>query len=322
MTLNTRVTDASVDLIVTSPPFPLVINKEYGNASSDSYLGWFRPFAAAFAAAFARVLKDSGSLVIDLGGAWMPGQPTKSLYQYEMLVMLVREFGYHLAQDFFWCNPATLPGPAEWVTVRRIRPKGSVNCVWWLSKTPWPRASNRRVPVPYSASMRNLLKTGCHAQKRPSGHAIGESISLDNGATIASNLLVVANTESNSGYLRYCREHGIKAHPARFPSTIPEFFVRMLTDRGDLVIDPFAGSCVTGEVCERLERRWKCCELVPDYVQGALGRFTAASPGHKRNAPGYYISHPGAAWTDNEEPLVIDGGRQRPPKKKTVLPGE
>src|SRR5262245_26383799 len=79
----------SVDLIMTSPPFGLVRKKEYGNADAHDYLAWFRPFAEGFK----RVLKENGSLVIDIGGAWIPGQPTRSLYHFKLLIMLCEEYG-------------------------------------------------------------------------------------------------------------------------------------------------------------------------------------------------------------------------------------
>src|SRR5579859_2319447 len=144
----------SVNLIMTSPPFGLVRQKEYGNVDADEYLEWFRPFAQAFY----NSLADNGSLVIDIGGAWIPGQPTRSLYHYELLIMLCREFHFHLAQEFYWWDASKLPCHAEWVTVRRIRVKGAVNCIWWRSKTPWPKASNMRVLQPYSDSMQELLQ--------------------------------------------------------------------------------------------------------------------------------------------------------------------
>jgi site-specific DNA-methyltransferase (cytosine-N4-specific) len=134
----------SVHLIMTSPPFGLVRKKDYGNADAHDYLEWFKPFAAGMK----RVLKENGSLVIDIGGAWIPGQPTRSLYHFKLLIMLCEEFGFHLAQEFYWWNPSKLPTPAEWVTVRRIRVKDAINCVWWLSPTPWPRADNKRVLQP------------------------------------------------------------------------------------------------------------------------------------------------------------------------------
>ncbi len=150
----------SVNLIMTSPPFGLVRQKEYGNVDADEYVEWFRPFAQTFY----NSLADNGSLVIDIGGAWIPGQPTRSLYHYELLIMLCREYNFHLAQEFYWWNPSKLPSPAEWVTVRRIRVKDAVNCIWWLSKTPWPKASNIRVLQPYSDSMQELLQNGYKAK--------------------------------------------------------------------------------------------------------------------------------------------------------------
>ncbi len=313
---------ASVDLIVTSPPFGLVRKKGYGNADADEYLEWFRPFAGAFK----RVLCETGSLVIDIGGAWIPGQPTRSLYHFKLLLMLCEEFGFHLAQEFYWWNPARLPTPAEWVTVRRIRVKDAVNCIWWLSPSPWPRADNRRVAQPYSASMRDLLRHGYTPRLRPSGHDISEKFGRDNGAAIPPNLIAVAHTESNSAYLRFCKRHHLSPHPARFPSEVPEFFVRMLTDEGDVVLDPFAGSCATGEVCERLGRRWTCIERVEDYLRGALGRFEGASNGAApRRQPAttgakktahdedcYRVPRPGLLWDRvATRPLRPDGGRKR-----------
>jgi site-specific DNA-methyltransferase (cytosine-N4-specific) len=168
-----------------------------------------------------------------------------------------------------------LPSPAEWVTVRRTRVKDAVDPVWWLSKTPDPKASNWRVLRPYSDSMKKLLENGYKAQLRPSGHDISEHFSKDNQGAIPPNLLSMANTDSNSTYLRECRQRGIKPHPARFPHGLPEFFIRFLTDPGDLVLDPFAGSNVTGEVAERLGRRWLAFELVEEYLEASKFRFPA-----------------------------------------------
>lgn len=302
---------ATVDLIMTSPPFGLVRKKEYGNVDADKYVDWFRPFAAEFH----RVLKEHGSLVIDIGGAWNRGEPTRHLYHFKLLIMLCEEFGFHLAQDFYWWSPSKLPTPAEWVTVRRIRVKDAINCVWWLSPSPWPKASNRRVLQPYSESMKDLLKNGYKAKKRPSGHDISDNFSVDNGAAIPPNLLAIPNTESNSYYLRYCSDNGIKVHPARYPAELPEFFIRMLTEKKDLVLDPFAGSCVTGEVAERLGRKWVCVELLEEYLQGALGRFEAASPKRPEDRAGlthYKVSRPGALWNGAPtDQLPEDGGKDR-----------
>ena len=310
-TLTSTPTSA-VDLYVTSPPFALITQKSYGNQNADDYLDWFRPFAEQFH----RTLKDTGSLVIDIGGSWNAGIPTRSLYHFKLLIMLCEEYGFHLAQEFYWWNPAKLPTPSEWVTVRRVRVKDAVNTVWWLSKTPWPKASNRRVLQPYSNAMKDLIRSGpTRKQKRPSGHDIGVNFAKDNGAAIPPNLLAIPNTDSNSKYLRFCRANSIVPHPARFPESLPEFFVRMLTDLDDLVVDPFAGSCVTGEVCERLGRRWVCVDLCEEYLQGAVARF-GGEPARGSMKPAkarvYQVPHPGVMWGSlPEEPLSEDGGSAR-----------
>jgi site-specific DNA-methyltransferase (cytosine-N4-specific) len=303
----------TVDLIMTSPPFALTREKEYGNKAEDEYVKWFRQFAKAFK----KILKPSGSLVIDLGGAWMPGTPTRSLYHFKLLIMLCEEFGFHLAQEFYWWNPSKLPSPAEWVNIRRVRVKDAINTVWWLSPTPWPRASNRRVLQPYSESMQNLLAKGYKAKLRPSGHDISEKFAINNGAAIPPNLIAIPNTESNSAYMRYCQKKGLKPHPARFPADLPEYFIRMLTDEGDFVFDPFGGSCITGEVAERLGRRWTCVEMVEEYLKGAAGRFinpsAIARPSPEDESAWYRVPRPGMLWNGPDPvPLPKDGGRARP----------
>lgn len=300
----------TVDLIMTSPPFGLVRKKSYGNEDAHRYCDWFRPFAEGFR----RVLKDSGSLVIDIGGAWKPGSPTRSLYHFELLLMLCEEYGFHLCQEHYWWNPAKLPTPAEWVNVRRVRVKDAVNCIWWLSPTPWPKANNRRILAPYSDSMRHLLKNGYKAKLRPSGHDISEKFGKDNGGSVPPNLLAIANTESNGRYQSYCRENDHPIHPARFPKELPEYFIRMLTDQGDLVVDPFAGSCVTGAVAESLGREWVCCELDENYLKGAMARFkpTVKEP-NKSKSVTYSINPPCSLPVDeNEVPLIENGGVSRP----------
>lgn len=298
----------SVDLIMTSPPFGLVRKKDYGNEDAHCYCEWFRPFAEGFR----RVLKDTGSLVIDIGGAWKPGTPTRSLYHFELLIMLCEEYGFHLAQEHYWWNPSKLPSPAEWVNVRRIRVKDAVNTVWWLSKTPWPKASNRRVLAPYSPSMLDLLANGYQSKLRPSGHDISEKFSHDNGGAVPPNLLAIANTESSGQYQDRCRAEDISIHPARFPSQLPEYFIRMLTDPGDLVLDPFGGSCVTGAVAEALGRRWTCCEMDEEYIRGAIGRFLPSpTPLPKARLKPYALPAPCTMSTDNA-PLATDGGKKRP----------
>jgi site-specific DNA-methyltransferase (cytosine-N4-specific) len=261
----------SVALVMTSPPFALRRQKAYGNVAPAEYVEWFWPFAEEIY----RVLRPDGSFVFDLGGAWNRGSGTRSLFPYELILRLTRVF--HLAQEFYWYNPARLPTPAEWVTIQRTRVKDAVNTLWWLSKTPTPQADNRRVLRPYSKSMHRLLRDGYDVAERPSQHKISPHFRRDNGGAIPPNLLIVPNTRSQDAYIRSCRAAGLPVHPARFPAAVPEFFVNFLTQKRQLVVDPFAGSNVTGCVAEALERTWLSSEINADYVEGSRLRFEGAA---------------------------------------------
>lgn len=265
-----------IDLIVTSPPFSLQRHKSYGEVCQDEYVDWLLQFGSI---AYSK-LKDTGSFVIDLGGAYQKGQPIKALYPFRFMIRMCDELGYNLAQDFYWHNPSALPTPIEWVNKRKLRCKTSVNTVWWFSKTSSPKSDIKNVLVPYSSRMQNLIERPQDFVKeegtvRPSGHVMGmKSWAKNNGGAIPANLLQISNSESNSQYLRYCKSVGIKGHPARFPAKLPEFFIKMLTDENDFVVDIFSGSNTTGRVCESLGRRWLSIDLNLEYVASSVFRFS------------------------------------------------
>lgn len=259
----------SVNLVVTSPPYALEFQKEYGNVEKADYINWFIPFAGEVY----RILAEDGSFVLNIGGSYNAGAPTRSLYHFKLLIHLVEVVGFHLAQEAFWYNPAKLPVPAEWVNVRRIRIKDSIEYVWWLSKSEWPKADNRGVLSPYSKDMKRLIERGVRQTTRPSGHNITPKFGRDKGGSIPSNLLEWGNNDSNSRYMRACKEHGITTHPARYPHVLPRFFTRLLTEEDDLVLDPFGGSNTTGFVADELQRRWLAFDANEDYIRASALRF-------------------------------------------------
>ena len=272
LSLLAALPDESVNLVLTSPPFALQREKEYGNRSQADYVEWL----AQFARLVQRKLKPAGSFVVDLGGAYESGSPTRSLYNFRVAIHFCDQLGFYLAEDFYWHNPSKLPSPIEWVNKRKLRAKDSVNTVWWFSKTRWPKADVTKVLTEYSDRMKKLLEdpAGFYTpKKRPSGHDIGKAFAKDNGGAIPSNLLQIPNSESNGVYLRGCKAVGAKQHPARFPAKLPEFFIRFLTDPGDLVVDIFAGSNTTGSVAEREGRKWLAFEERREYVAASVFRF-------------------------------------------------
>jgi DNA modification methylase len=266
-----RIPASSIDLVLTSPPYALEFKKEYGNVAKGEYVGWLKPFGKEIK----RILKPEGSFVLNIGGSYNQGTPTRSLYHFKVLLMLCEDVGFHLAQECFWYNPAKLPSPAEWVTVRRQRVKDAVEYVWWLSKTPFPKANNRNVLNKYSPDMKRLLKRGYKPKQRPSGHVITAKFGHDHGGAIPSSLIERGNNESNSEYIRSCAEAGYRAHPARFPRALPEFFIKLLTDESAIVVDPFAGSNMTGATAESLGRRWISAEIKPEYLLSSRVRFSS-----------------------------------------------
>jgi site-specific DNA-methyltransferase (cytosine-N4-specific) len=266
-----KLPDESINLVVTSPPFALQKKKEYGNKDHTEYNDWFVDFAEEVY----RVLTEDGSFVIDIGGAWEKGEPVRSLYHFKLLNRLAGDDGqFNLAQDFYWYNPAKLPTPAQWVTIERIRAKDAVNHVWWLSKSKRPKADNKKVLQEYSDSQKDLMENGYDDKERPSGHDISDKFDdpKENGS-IPPNLLEIANTASNTHYLKACRELDIDSHPARFPRDLPEFFIKFLTDPEDVVLDIFAGSNMTGRIAEDGGRYWLAFDSDRDYVENSKLRF-------------------------------------------------
>jgi len=264
--------DNSINLVMTSPPFALQREKEYGNKEQAEYIEWLSQFAVLVR----QKLRDDGSLVLDLGGAYRRGVPVRSLYNFRIPIHFCDNLGFYLAEDFYWFNPSKLPSPIEWVNKRKVRAKDSVNTVWWFGKSEWPRADVTHVLTEYSDRMKKLLADPdafYQPKKRPSGHDIGKGFGKANAGAIPSNLLQIPNSGSNGAYLRNCKLIGVKAHPARFPPKLPEFFIRFLTAPGDLVVDIFAGSNTTGAVAEAEGRNWLAFEERIDYVAASLFRF-------------------------------------------------
>jgi len=262
----------SVDLIVTSPPFALLRQKSYGNEEQTEYVAWL----AEFGEAARRVLKHTGSFVLDLGGAYERGKPVRSLYNFRVLLDFCDRLKYNLAEEFFWYNPAKLPSPIEWVNKRKIRVKDAVNTVWWFAKGDYPKADVTKVLTPYSKRMKTLLKNPekfYKPKERPSGHDIAAAFGKENGGAIPSNLLQIPNTDSNSHYLRMCKLLGKNSHPARFPAALPKFFIEFLTEPGDCVADIFSGSNTTGFTAEQMGRNWLSVEADRDYAVLSAVRF-------------------------------------------------
>lgn len=260
-----------IQLIFTSPPFPLNRAKKYGNLNGEEYKAWL----CSVIKSMIPLLTETGSIVIEVGNAWNAGEPTFSTLPMETLLEIKKECGLYLCQEFIYHNPARLPTPIQYVNIERVRVKDSFTRIWWLSKTQTPKANNRNVLTQYSKQMKKLLDSGKYnAGNRPSEHSISETaFNKDNGGAIPSNVIIASNTNSQDPYLVKCKEKGQKIHPARMPADIPNFFINFLTDENDIVLDCFSGSNTTGWCAEKLNRKWIGIEADRDYYQCSKYRF-------------------------------------------------
>ena len=293
----------SVNLILTSPPFPLNHKKSYGNLSGDEYLEWI----ARLAPRFSELLAPDGSIVIEIGNSWEPQRPVQSLLHLKALMAFVeaKDAELRLCQQFICYNPSRLPSPAQWVTVERARVTDSFTHVWWMARTDKPKADNTKVLRPYGKDMRKLLRTkkynGGH---RPSEHYINpKSFFKDNGGSIAHNFFEMepldatrevrlpnvfsfSNNASNDHYSIGCQQAGIQPHPARMPPGLATFFIEFLTAPGDLVLDPFAGSNTTGAIAASLGRKWIAIDAEAKYAEHSAIRLSSTKPTKARRTRG------------------------------------
>jgi len=260
-----------VQLIFTSPPFPLVIPKKYGNKIGEDYLNWM----ASLAPKLTKLLKPNGSMVIEIGNAWDKGVSTMSTLPLKTLMAVADSANLKICQQLIWNNPSKLPGPAFWVNIKRERVTDSFTHIWWYSKSEHPKANNRNVLQPYKAGMEKLIaRQSYNSGARPSGHQVSkEGFLTHNGGSIPQSVLNYSNTGTDKEYRDWCKEKDVPMHPARMPISVADFFIKFLTDPKDLVLDPFGGSCTTGKSAENLKRRWICIEREKDYLLGSQGRF-------------------------------------------------
>jgi DNA modification methylase len=260
----------TVDLILTSPPYPLVSPKAYGNRVGEDYKSWLADIMSELKC----LLKPKGSLVVEIGNAWDKGQPTMSTLPLETLIQIKNQAELNVCQQFVWNNPNKLPGPAPWVNIKRIRVKDAYTHIWWYAPSIDPRANNQKVLTPYGDKMKKLLETQTYNQgTRPSGHKIGDGFLKTNKGAIPSSVLTHGNGKDDPAYIEWCLENGVSRHPARMPEKIAEFFINLTTTKNSLILDPFGGSNTTGKTAENLGRRWISVERDPDYVVGSKGRF-------------------------------------------------
>jgi DNA modification methylase len=264
--------DESVNLVFTSPPYPLEGNKkQYGNLTGAYYTEWLLDIASQWK----RAITPDGSILLNLADVWNKGSPTRSLYIEKLLLGLCEDIGLHLADRCFWECPNRIPA-SYWVTHKRVRLNSSHEHLLWLSKSPFPKADNKNVLEPYkNLKAMQAMQNRVIGKAGPNGHLSSKNaFKTIHEGRIPHSVMEYANASSTDGaFAKECRLRNLEIHPARMPLPLAKFWLKFLTDEEDHVHDSFIGSGVTALAAEQLNRIWSGCDRSLLYLNGAHARL-------------------------------------------------
>ncbi len=238
--------DNSVDLIFTSPPYADQRKSTYGGIRPDEYVQWFLPRSEQFL----RVLKPTGSFVLNIKEKVVSGE--RSTYVLE-LILGMRNQGWLWTEEFIWHKKNSYPG--KWPN----RFRDAWERLLQFNKDRKFNMYQEEVMVPMGdwakTRLRNLSETDLRRDDSRVGSGFGKNISnwVNREMAYPSNVLHLATECSN------------KSHSAAFPEELPEWFIKLFTREGDVVLDPFLGSGTTVKVAQRMDRNSIGIEILPEY---------------------------------------------------------
>lgn len=242
--------DASIDLIVTSPPYADQRKNTYGGIHPDKYVEWFLPISAELK----RVLKPDGTFILNIKERVVKGE--RHTYVLE-LILAMREQGWLWTEEFVWHKKNSYPGKwpnrfrDSWERLLQFNNNRKFNMYQKEVMVPMGDWANKR--------LKNLSKTDKVRDDSKVGSGFGKRVAnwVGRDKVYPTNVLHMATETRN------------KSHSAVFPEPLPEWFIKLFTKPGDWVLDPFMGSGTTLRVAQRLSRNSIGIDIVDDYYQNA-----------------------------------------------------
>ncbi len=242
--------DNCIDLIVTSPPYADARTHTYGGISPDDYVDWFKERAEEMY----RILKPTGSFVLNIKEKAVEGE--RHTYVLDLILSMKREVGFRWVEEYIWHKTTAAPG--KW----KYRFRDAWERIIHFSKTSSVKMNQDAVKVPIGnwteARLKNMSKNDRERRNSGTRSGIGRKISAWEGKkrVYPSNVLHKSPVAHNTG------------HSAPFPDWLPDFFIKLFTDEGDIVLDPFSGSGTTFRVAAQLGRTPIGIEINPEYIKG------------------------------------------------------
>lgn len=249
-----RLDGDSVDLVVTSPPYADQRASTYGGVRADDYVDWFVPRARELK----RVLRPSGSFVLNIKEKVVDGE--RHTYVLELILALKRE-GWLWTEEYVWHKRNCFPG--KWPN--RFRDAWE-RCLHFTRERRF-KMNQDAVRVPMGDWARTRLRSlGTNDVVRYDSQ-VGNAFAKNIGHWVGRDLAYPTNV------LHLATECGNKDHSAAYPTSLPQWFITLFTDPGDVVLDPFVGSGTTLEAARSLGRRGIGIEIAPEFVRQCRARF-------------------------------------------------
>lgn len=251
-----QIPDNSIDLVFTSPPYADQRKNTYGGIAPDEYVEWFSPIAQELL----RVLKPTGTFVLNIKEKVVEGE--RSTYVME-LILALRKQGWLWTEEFIWHKKNSYPG--KWSN----RFRDSWERLLQFNKDKKFNMYQDAVKVPIGdwakGRLKNLSETDKIRDNAKNGSGFGKNISN----------WVGKETVYPTNVLHFATECQNKNHPAAFPENLPEWFIKLFTQEGDMVLDPFAGSGTTLAVAQKMKRNSIGIEILPEYYEMMLKEIEA-----------------------------------------------